>query len=520
MNGEQWKRNGSLSVVRHKPEPENDYRGLEKRLEDINLSDGRLRSFRGIIKPIAMVTMCSIFGAGCSAVQMSHEDFQRQALQVVAEEQKLDAAGVQDLQHEDYKYLQEIGGSDLLTIVDRSDPNVAKIFARAQDHLIPGAFGAESDEFKIKARKIISETVYNIANYPAAVKGPIPNHEESLCFMQVKGPDHLDANGLAPVFLNDAESKLFIASHEMAHCQDVRNLVGDNDRVLKMEILSDMTSALLVASQTGNWDLANKVIVPLRMMDWENKDHATAMWVEEMVNTTDLDKLEPMNQRDALKLAFRKFEAMDYGELTKKTTAHQTLMKTLESTGSGLPDTFENLLYIDKQNLARSTGINNDADFKAAREEVAKSVMVKYLNHIEYKGAEGHPSVPIGLNQMLVQFNYVFNPLDPGVSNAVQGIWEARGNGEPVDLSSIANNLGIDFQNQPESRLENNEEKVREITKAYLGEGKIPEMFKHQFGESMVKKVDLTSGAESSNSIAARLSKNKSQELESPGLRM
>lgn len=516
MNISQWKNNASLNVVKHRPELEHDQRDFEQRLADNQKVEGRLQKLRSMVKPLAMVsalTAMSALGTGCSSMQMSQEDFSQAAMKVVAEEQRLDAAGLRDLLDDDHQHFQEIAGSDMVTIVDRNDPNIISVISRAQDHLIPGASEAPSD-LRNQIRHSIASMVGSISTQAAAVRMGAPEHGEALCFIQAEGPESHKLNYTTPVFLADDEAKLFVASHELAHCQDGRILADDNELILKKEILADMTSGLLVASHTGNWDLTNNMIIPMRILNIRDKDHATAPWLQEMMRTTDASELEPMSQREAFDMALEKLETMDHQALTKENTRIRLLSQHFRHFGDPESD-WRRMNLRDQKEFKDELGVDGPEQFGEAMKEAAQLMIGTYARHIDYKGAADNPVVYEPLQDMIVRYAYGFDDKDAFAVS--KGIHQDKLEGAKMDLAKIMEVMDIDAPLNGPERLESNQEKIEKIADAFLGNGPIPDQFTTKFGENLVQAPSMTSSDAVTASVLEKI-KEKNRTLAAQGL--
>lgn len=129
------------------------------------------------------------------------------------------------------------------------------------------------------------------------------------------------------VFDSDAYA-LHIAAHETTHClnhgfttsvQEISNLLnikemqpyGDQIRALDVAIRethSDLLSALIGASQTGDWEIFTEVILPLRSTSYR-PTHATTLAIYSMIkdiNPTDLQKMSAVEVFELGNIIFSK----------------------------------------------------------------------------------------------------------------------------------------------------------------------------------------------------------------------
>jgi hypothetical protein len=209
-----------------------------------------------------------------------------------------------------------------------------------------------------------------------------------------------------------------------------------------MEVLGDMTSALMITSRTGNWDFVDNTLIPLRSLDRVDMDHETSGWVQSMRDQVDVSDLSPMTQEQAFDMAQKLYEKMDYSQLKKASYIDfkmDGLYRDFMAEGKNPAPGIMNRGYIKE-----AKGVQTEADALKVVEQHGDAQLGLYMNHVQYRSMQNDAAVAPPLLAELAKHAEAFG--NTALASAVQNQtaqWEAHGN---INLKPIADAIGAELK--------------------------------------------------------------------------
>lgn len=461
----EWLAGKHVTAIKHKG-LHDDFESAQKA---ISKQSFRLNWFKIIATPVFVTTLFT--AAGLSATQAFASpttDFSDQAGQVHSE--------IRDDITPGYEQLQKLGGTKHLTIIDKNDPNRVSIIENADSRIIPdytdslerdplSESGLDLRTYELLKKQRFVDLVNKKLSKPSVHATNYQSEYGTVCFVQY------DVNGfVVPIgnyenmyfSLSNSEIRLGTAIHEIAHCQDIF-FNGYPETTLKAEVTADVTAALLIASHTGNWDYADHSIGALRFLNYDDPEHSTHFFLEELKNNVNLQDLAPLDQREAFEMAVAEISKMNFGELKSKTDhlvsrgiAYYNLIKN-DSGWDDLPD-----FFLEKMN---DQGIQDKASFEASMEDHGRLMTEVYLNHINYISFESEDPIIDSMLDRMEKHAEIFN--DEHMSNAIQHQRDLISERGVMDMESMASDLGFQIDIESKYRHRMNNQGVEHILDQY-----------------------------------------------------
>ena len=470
MNLASWVKDKALSVVKHHS-PGGDLDKAEREVKEAR--PFRLESFEKIAKPVLIATTIMV---GFGAVTQTYAN-----PQVVDSVQSQAHQEIRDEMSPGYTQFQDLAGSSSLTIVDKNDPNLENIIGATHVDLLPtiGQFSwmtndqgapmtppldAQADSIKDYIYQSMNSMDDNLA--VAFVTNKTTN-VGNLCVVQANYSEKVNVDARLYVDFADAEAKLSVAAHELAHCQDVEAMdFSDIAAYRHAEALADMTAALVIASKTGNWDYLDYTETAYRVTSPQNITHYNVPIYEQMKKMVDLDGIQPLTQKEAFEMANDLLDKMDLDSLN-----HQAYMDLHLKLGYNAA-TFhgKSLSDLGKEEQAffkEELGVENQEQFMAAVEGYGEQKLEVYLDHVNYKSLESDALISKGFARHFSKHGKTFDNqemVDYGMDLFKGNIGD---NSQSMNVSEIATKFGFDIDFASKGRFESNQEKVSDLYNSY-----------------------------------------------------
>lgn len=345
------------------------------------------------------------------------------------------------------------GGSDLV-VVSQNDKNIRAIINALDVEYVPD-FRATQTEDAFKGRDPLERFILKWVEVPSlqlfgpdtsrratykaaidlfksrahAIKEKPFNDKETVCFVQTNAySTFLGSHGLV-VSLDDAEMDFAILGHELAHCQDRHEVLFSLDELpreryeskieegedypletLQEEVLADLTTTLLISSQTGNWDFLDHTMIPFRFSQQHDADHATYPWLEELKTKVDLSQIPSLNQKTAFEMASKLFREMDFVDHEKQGRANSIVSNMYDYITSG--NKFENRFWDRQENLWSYLDASSPGEALQAIEDYGLKQMRHNLDHASYRTVSDSSGELSGLLSLADKHAMAFGDVD------------------------------------------------------------------------------------------------------------
>lgn len=410
-------------------------------------------------------------------------------------------AQIQSLMGEHSHQLDHAVGHDKLVVVSQQDQNLPTIVQSLSSDLVPGI--TISPDAKIspdhsdvqnhmiaKAQEMAGQSSESMSKALYAEFARINDKDahadfmtntttgQRVCYVKV-GYDasHWQTGRGLPFQMQDAEMQVAVTAHELAHCQDFNEVkVRDGNGNIKspihqMEVIADMTAALMITSKTGNWDYVDHTLIPFRTLDRTDIDHETSGWIQSMREQVDVGDLKPMNQHEAFDMAQKLYGKMDYSQLRtnsfidfKVDGMYRAFMEHGKDPVPGI---------MNRGYLKEAKGVETEADAMNVVQQHGETQLGIYLNHIHYRSLQKDANVVPALLAEMGKHAEAFG--NTTLNTAVQqqaAQWEQHGT---INLQPLAKSVGAELNHVGMARFSDNGMAVAELGQQLgLNTGKTP----------------------------------------------
>lgn len=477
MNSSSWLKGARSAVVTHRSPDANNETSIDQSIADLKGSADRVERLSKASGIDNIRRSVAFLGAG---VMLASSPVNAAATESVTQDAiNYGQKHLQAMMSPASQALHKAAGAENLTIVSQDDPKLNEFVAHLDPTLLPDVRppempdkGPEHDS-EVK-RSLLSMYFEDRVDKAHAAFTGTHHDDERVCFVQDSVPKQIPSDYGLPLVIGDKEMSLGVLSHELAHCQDFNEVaVKDEhghviDEGRQREIVADLTASLLVSSHTGNWDFMDYSLKPMREINVDHTDHATTHWLDRVRYTTDLEKLEPLSQKEAFELAQHKYERINYSLVQDRNLDDWVLnkgyKKALEKDLSWekMPENF-------REYYSTEHGVNSQAELMPKLEAHGKSQIGTYLNHVNYKSLEGDEKTVTELFKYLDKHGSSFDnqKLLAEVANQ-RLVYQEQGQIQVLPLSHAADVL---IDQKAKHRYEANAQKMAEIEQSFYPSG-------------------------------------------------
>lgn len=439
--------------------------------------------------------------------------------------------------------LNEMSGIPEITVISQNDKNIRKIINHLDQDHIPDYRSALSED-AFKGRNIFEQGFIDWVEAPTrwvlgsetsrrsafkaavgiygerahAIKEAPDENGESVCFIQTNAITSFSGSHGLNVLLDDPEMDFAVISHEVTHCQDQglglftkgelpdkkRFKLSDGEEVpletLQKEVIADITTALLIASHTRNWDIIDYTFNPFRFLQQHDVNHATYPWLKELKQATDIEKMPRLNQKSAFDMANTIYRSMDFVDLENQARANVFLSKFYEYIVTG--NKFENRFWIKQPKLWSFLGAHAPGDALKAIENYGIEQIRNQVNHIAYRSLEGNQEVTESLLDMAHRHANGFG--DVSLKTIVSDQRRAFEDKGVIDVQEIANAIGHPISADISKRYNENAKVITQLSYDFGLTVEPPKSNRNQFAFR-----GLPGNATSKQSLRERLKDDK-----------
>ena len=494
MNIKEWSNNSkNIGIVKHTSSNPIQKETIDDTIQSLDESWLRVSHFSGIVKPTALIlatvmAATASFPAMSEVVKSGDEQIPEPIEEVVEEIDYNFEKSLSSMSPEYTKLNEQVSEASVL-VVNSHDPNVVKVILNLNSNVLPEI----EDYLEQDIKKLVIDKVGGIKSDQMNSAMKIGNEEAGyICLVSIHPESNDIQSPLLSVRYNDYSSISSIYAHELAHCQqpvlnifDAESLTDYIMSMNEQEVLSDFTSALLIAGKTRNWDFLDNHLEPLRNTTRHlGGVHDTASFLEELKKNTSINELsENMTQKEAYLLAKETLKIIKSETSSKEIHERlneEQIKREIYYLAQEDPDFIEQALkgekvkneYSSKEHEVFNYIKNAESEqfIDSIVEQEFKSLMQSRLNYINYKSLENSPQY---INQLLDNIenhsNYSNNKeLSQHIKTQKENF---EINGE-INIKQLADNLGVSLEKSSEARnrYQLNEIKGEEMLMQYMNQ--------------------------------------------------